>query len=55
VTGTDMGEVAEVNGGDRDNRQPLAHRDHRSAGPARVPGRRGVCSAPHELSHAAQV
>ena len=33
------------------NREPLAHRDHRSVGPAQVP----VSVASHELSHAAEV
>ena len=51
VTGTDVGEVAEVDGGDCDNREPLAHRDHGSVGPAQVP----VSVASHEVSHAAQV
>jgi Chalcone and stilbene synthases, N-terminal domain len=49
--GADIGEIAEVDGGDRDNRQSLAHRDHRSVGAAQVP----VGVASHELSHAAKV
>jgi hypothetical protein len=51
MTGADIGEIAEVDDGDRDDRQPLAHRDQGSVGPARVP----VGVASHELSHAAQV
>ena len=50
VTGTDMGEAAGIDRGDRDNRRPLAHRDHSSAGPAQVPA--GVASP--ELSYAAR-
>lgn len=34
VAGTDVGEVAEVDGGDRDDRQPFAHRDHGGGGAA---------------------
>ena len=49
--GADVGEVAEVDGRDRKDRQPLAHRDHRSVGPAQAP----VSVASHELGHAAQV
>jgi hypothetical protein len=51
VTGADIGEVAEVDGGDRGNRRPLAHRDHGSVGPVQVP----VGVASRELSHAAEV
>jgi hypothetical protein len=51
MTGTDIGEIAEVDGGDRDDREPLAHRDHRSIGAAQVP----VGVASYELSHAAKV
>ena len=45
-----MGEAAGVDGADRDNRRPLAHRDHSSAGPAEVP----VGVASRELSYAAR-
>ena len=51
VARADVGEVAEVDGGDRGNREPLAHRDHRSVGPAQVP----VGVASYELSHAAKI
>ena len=51
VTGTGIDEVAEVDGGGRDNRQPFAYRDHRSAGAAEVPV--GVGS--HGLGHPAKV
>ena len=43
VMGADVGEVAEVDGRDRKDRQPLAHRDHRSVGAAQAPV--GVASA----------
>jgi hypothetical protein len=51
VTRTDVGKVAEVDGGDRGNREPLAHRDHRSVGPAQVP----VGVASYEFGHAAKI
>ena len=51
MTGADIGEIAEVDGGDREDRQPLAHRDHRCVGPVQVPV--GVTS--HELRLATQV
>jgi hypothetical protein len=35
VMGADVGEVAEVDGRDCNDRQPLAYRDQRSVGPAR--------------------
>jgi hypothetical protein len=51
VAGTDVGEVAEVDGGDRGNREPLAYRDHRCVGPAQVP----VGVASYEFGHAADI
>ena len=51
VMGADLGEVAEVDGRDRKDRQPPADRDHRSVGPVQAP----VSVAAHELGHAAQV
>jgi len=51
VAGTDVGEVAEVDGGDRGDRESLAHRDHRCVGPAQVP----VAVASYEFGHAANV
>ena len=43
--GADAGEVAEVDGRDRKDRQPLAHRDHRGVGPGRRPAQRRTSAA----------
>jgi hypothetical protein len=48
VAGTDVGEVAEVDGGHRDDRQPFAYRDHGGVGAAQVP----VGVASHEFGQA---
>ena len=47
--GADVGEVAEVDGGDRDDRQPFAYRDHGGVGAAQVPV--GVASHGPALRH----